>query len=112
MTGVQTCALPIFSVKPAQPGSAFVPARGKNLDLIFSIQHERVVGKDNTVRIANQCFQIERTKWRSSLAGCRVTVYELADGTVSISYGPHAVGRYNAEGIALVETNRKRHKAA
>lgn len=101
-----------FSVKPAQPGSAFVPARGKNLDLIFSIQHERVVGKDNTVRIANQCFQIERTKWRSSLAGCRVTVYELADGTVSISYGPHAVGRYNAEGIALVETNRKRHKAA
>src|ERR1700732_1987552 len=57
-----------FSVKPAQPGSAFVPARGKSLDLIFSIQHERVVGKDNTVSIANQCFQIERTKWRTSLA--------------------------------------------
>ena len=57
-------------------------------------------------------FQIERTKWRSSLAGCRVTVYELFDGTVSISYGPHAVGRYNAQGIALMEPNRKRHKAA
>ena len=91
-----------FSVKPAERGTAFVSARGRNLDLIFSIQHERVVGKDNTVSIANQCFQIERTKWRSNLAGCRVTVYELADGTVSISYGPHAVGQYNAHGVALV----------
>jgi transposase len=101
-----------FSVRPAQAGSAFVPARGKNLDLIFSIQHERVVGKDNTVSIANQCFQIERTKWRSNLAGCRVTVYELADGTVSISYGPHPVGRYNAQGIALMEQGKKRRRAA
>lgn len=101
-----------FSVKPAQSGSAFVPARGKNLDLIFSIQHERVVGKDNTVSIANQCFQIERTKWRTSLAGCRVTVYELSDGTVSISYGPHPVGRYSAQGIALIEPKKKREKAA
>ena len=101
-----------FSVKPAQAGSAFVPARGKNLDLIFSIQHERVVGKDNTVSIANQSFQIERTKWRSNLAGCRVTVYELADGTVSITYGPHPVGRYNAQGIALMEQAKKRQRAA
>jgi len=101
-----------FSVKPAQVGSAFVPARGKNLDLIFSIQHERVVGKDNTVSIANQCFQIERTKWRTNLAGCRVTVSELADGTVSISYGPHPVGRYNAQGIALMEQAKKRRRAA
>jgi transposase len=101
-----------FSVKPAQPGTAFVPARGKDLDMIFSIQHERVVGKDNTVRIANQCFQIERTKWRTSLAGCRVKVYELPDGTVSISYGPHAVGHYSAQGIALIESKKRREKAA
>jgi len=101
-----------FSVKPAQPGTAFISARGRNLDLIFSIQHERVVGRDNTVSLANQCFQIERTKWRSSLAGCRVTLCELADGTVSISYGPHVVGCYNAQGAVLEEPNRKKHKAA
>lgn len=101
-----------FSVKPAEPGTAFVSARGRNLNLIFSIQHERVVGKDNTVSLANQCFQIERTKWRNSLAGCRVTVYELADGTVSVSYGPHAVGHYNALGVALLEPTRKRQKVA
>jgi transposase len=101
-----------FSVKPAQSGTAFVPARGRNLDLIFSIQHERVVGKDNTVSLANQCFQIERAKWRTSLAGCRVTVYELADGTVSISYGPHSVGRYTAEGVALIEPKKPRRRAA
>ena len=101
-----------FSVKPAEPGTAFVSARGRNLDLIFSIQHERVVGKDNTVSLANQCFQIERTKWRNSLAGCRVTIYELADGTVSVSYGPHSVGHYNAQGVALLEPTRKRQKVA
>jgi transposase len=99
-----------FSVKPADAGTAFVKARGRNLDLIFSIQHERVVGKDNTVSIANQCFQIERTKWRRTLAGCRVTVYELADGRASISYGPHAVGLYNAQGVALLEPTIKRQK--
>src|SRR5213592_2963276 len=95
------------SVKPAQPGTGFVSARGRNLNLIFSIQHERVVGKDNTVSLANQCFQIERTKWRTNLAGCRVTMYELADGTVRVSYGPHAVGHYNAQGVSLLEPTRK-----
>src|ERR1700691_4915413 len=40
-----------FAVAAAQPGHAFMPARGKNLDLIFSLQHERTVNRDNTVHI-------------------------------------------------------------
>jgi transposase InsO family protein len=51
-----------FSVPPAQPESAFVPASGKDLQRIFSLQQERVVNQDNTVRVANRILQIEKTK--------------------------------------------------
>src|SRR5689334_16392689 len=39
-----------FAVAAAQPGTAFVPADGLNFERIFSIQHERCVNPDNTVR--------------------------------------------------------------
>jgi len=87
-----------FSVPAAQPESAFVPASGKDLDRIFSVQQERVVNQDNTVRIANRTLQIERTKWRGTLAKCRVLVCEHLDGTWSVFYGPHLVGRYAQDG--------------
>jgi hypothetical protein len=81
-------------VKATERGTAFVPLRRKDLDLIFSLQHERVVARDNTVSFANRSWQIERTKLRGTLAGCRVTVHEHLDDTLSITFGPHVVGRY------------------
>lgn len=87
-----------FSVPAAQPESAFVPATGKDLERIFSVQQERVVNQDNTVRIANRTLQIEKTKWRGTLAKCRVLVCEHLDGTWSVFYGPHLAGRYAPEG--------------
>jgi hypothetical protein len=73
-----------------------VPLRRKDLDLVFSLQHERVVARDNTVSFANQVWQLERCKLRATLAGCRVTIHEHLDQTVSITFGPHLVGRFNA----------------
>ena len=87
-----------FSISPAQPESAFVPATGKDLQRIFSLQHDRVVNQDNTVHIDNRTLQIEKTKWRGTLANCRVLVCEHLDGRWSIFYGPHLVGRYAADG--------------
>ena len=87
-----------FSVPAAQPESAFVPASGKDLDRIFSVQQERVVNQDNTVRVANRTLQIERTKWRGTLAKGHVLVCEHLDGTWSVFYGPHLVGRYAQDG--------------
>jgi hypothetical protein len=87
-----------FSVPAAQPASAFVPASGMYLERIFSVQQERVVNQDNTVRIANRTLQIEKTQWRNTLARCRVLVCEHLDGTWSVFYGPHRVGRYAADG--------------
>jgi len=90
-----------FSVPAAQPGHAFVPLRGQDLEHIFSLQHERTVAKDNTVRLGDRSWQIERTPWRGTLAGCRVTICEHLEGGVSIVYGPHVVGRYTAQGEPL-----------
>jgi transposase len=90
-----------FSVAAAQTGNAFLPVHDKDLELIFSMQHERVAGKDNTVRIANLCLQIERTKWHSTLAGCRVKVYQHFDETFTILYAGRIVGRYSDEGAPL-----------
>jgi len=85
-----------FSKPASQRGTAFVPLRRKDLDLVFSLQHERVVARDNTVSFANKTWQLERCKLRATLAGCRVTIHEHLDQTISITFGPHLVGRYNA----------------
>ena len=90
-----------FMVKAAERGSAFGPRGRKDLDLVFSLQHERVVGRDNTVSFANRSWQIERTKLRGTLAGCRVTVHEHLDDRLSITFGPHIVGRYQSEAVEM-----------
>jgi transposase InsO family protein len=89
-----------FAVAAVQPGHAFLPVRGKNLEMVFSLHHERTVNQDNTVHLGSRILQIEKTRWRATLAGCRVTVYEHLDGSCSIGYGPHLVGHYNQQGIA------------
>jgi transposase len=86
-----------FAVTAAQPESAFVPAGNQDLERIFSLQHERVVNRDNTVSVSGRLLQIDRTRWRGTLARCRVLACEHQDGSVSVYYGPHLVGRYPSE---------------
>jgi transposase len=96
-----------FAVRAAQPGSAFLPLQGQDLERIFALQHERVVNRDNTVEIAHRVLQIEKRPWRNTLAGCQVIVYEHPDGMLSVGYGPHLVGRFDAEGIPLAQRTRR-----
>jgi transposase len=100
-----------FAVPAAQPGRAFQPCRRRDLDCVFSMQQTRMVAQDNTVSLRSLRLQIERTDWRGTLAGCRVTVHEHLDGTLSIQYGPHRVGRYNRQGWPLLEGPNRRRKA-
>ena len=80
----------------AQKGSAFVRARRKDLDWIFSVQHERTVQNDNTITLESRVFQLDKTRWRDTLAGQTVTVYEHLDGRLSIRYGPHVIAQYGS----------------
>ena len=82
-----------FTVKAAERGTAFRRCGRSDLAWIFSIQTERVVSKDNTVAIRDQWWQLDKTRWRHTLAGQTVTIHQHLDGTVSIRYGPHVVGR-------------------
>ena len=93
-----------FQVAPAQRGTAFLACPRKNLDLIFSLQFERTVNRDNTVSFQNLSLQIEAVNWRGTLAGCNVLVHQHLDGTLSLTHGPHRLGRYSAEGVAICAT--------
>ena len=87
-----------FTAKPTEKGTAFRRCARTDLDWIFTIQTERVVDKDNTVAIKDRWWQIDKCRWRHTLSGQTVTVHQHLDGAVSIRYGPHVVGRYEAEG--------------
>ena len=91
-----------FTVQAAEPDvSAFVPCTRTDLDRVFSIQTERTVNRDNTVKYDNMILQIDRQSWRSSIDGCRVTVYQHLNGVLTIGFGPQEVGRYTADGQPL-----------
>lgn len=89
-----------FAVSAAQKGTAFVRYSRKDLDWVFSIQHERTVN-DNTVVLNNRLFQIEQSRWRNTLAGCRVMVHEMLDGSVVNRFGPHEVARFAADSVPV-----------
>jgi transposase len=101
-----------FSRAASQEGTAFVACRRADLGRVFCLQHERVVARDNTVSFARLTLQIERQQWRATLTGCRVTVYEHLDGTLSLGYGAHEVGRYSADGTPLKAGASKEVKQA
>jgi hypothetical protein len=90
-----------FQVPARERGSAFVRRSSRDLDLIFALQFERTVNRDNTVSIQNLRLQIEPVRWRATLAGCSVIVHQHLDGTFTITHGPQRVGHYNAEGVLL-----------
>jgi transposase len=100
-----------FQVAPEQSGSAFTACRRKDLDQVFSLRFERTVNRDNTVSFQNLSLQVQPLHGRGTLAGCTVTVHQHLEGTLSLRYGPHLVGRYNAQGWPLLETTAGRRKA-
>jgi transposase len=100
-----------FQVPAAQRGTAFVPCPRKHLDLVFSLQFERAVNKDNTVSFQNLALQIEPVHWRGTLAGCTVTVHQHLDATITLTHGPHRLGHYTAQGSSLIQSQAQPAKA-
>jgi hypothetical protein len=99
-----------FTVAAANPQTAFRRTARTDLNWIFTVQTERMVAKDNTIAIAERSWQIDKSRFRSTLAGCTVTIHEHLDGTVSIRYGPHVVGRFDASGQPLQKNTPKQRR--
>jgi transposase len=97
-----------FQVPAEHRGTAFRKASRSDLDWVFTIQTERVVAKDNTVAIGDRSWQLEKSIFRHSLAGTTVTIHQHLDGSVSIRFGPHVVGRFDGQGRVLAEPSPRR----
>lgn len=76
-----------FVVIPANPTSTyrFVPNH-INLDLIFSIQEERVVKNDNTISFEGNPYLVQPSKTRVSFAKALVTVHQCIKTGIRIFY--------------------------
>jgi transposase len=99
-----------FTVAAAEKGTAFRRTSRSDLNWIFTVQTERVVAKDNTVAIGSRLWQIDKTKFCSTLAGSTVTIHEHLDETVSIRYGPHVVGRFDKTGEKLINATAEKRR--
>src|SRR5262249_53713674 len=66
----------------AEAGTAFLPVHRHDLDRVFSIQHERIVARDNTIQFGRSILQLPETNFRATSSGCRVVVYGHLDRTI------------------------------
>jgi len=96
-----------FTVPARESGTAFVRYFGADLDKIWSIQQERIVGNDNTVSLPKLSLQIPQQTFRFSLAKCRVLVCRHLDTTITVHYGPHRLGSYDMKGQLLPNPGAK-----
>ena len=87
-----------FTVRPTQRESAFTKVVGVDLAMLLSVQHERVVRKDNTVQFEGRVLQLESTQHRAHFVRCPVLVHEFTDGALGISYQGRLLGRYTRDG--------------
>ncbi len=72
-----------FGVRPVKEGSAHVPVvSGANLARVFSLQEERRVGNDFTVRFENGWYQIEKEQSATVLQRDAVMVEKRLDGSI------------------------------
>jgi hypothetical protein len=100
-----------FRVAAAQKETAFRRCSRTDLDWVFTVQTERVVDKDNTVAIGDRYWQIEKSRFRHTLAGCTVMIHEHLDGRISIRYGPHVVAQFDAAGQRVRQARTKMRAA-
>lgn len=90
-----------LTVPAKESGSAFTPYQGKDLDFVFSLKESRVVNHDNTVQYHSLLLQLQPNQFRISFAQCKVVVHQHLDGTLSVVYGTHRLGRFHPDGSAL-----------
>ncbi len=92
-----------FAVQPAQPEAAFTSLDGLELELLLSIQHERIVRNDNTVLFRKTVFQLPPSDHRMHYVRCQVLVHESVNGDLGVSYQGSLLGRFSQGGELKTE---------
>lgn len=96
-----------FTVEPIEPESAFVPLAGVDLKLLLSVHHDRVVQKDSTVIFGRVVLQLPPSRDRAHFARCPVTVHELLDDTLAVSYQGRLLARFTRDGRHVAAPSRR-----
>src|SRR5260221_1895965 len=71
-----------FSIKPAREQNAHRPKKNYNLDLIFSLQEERIMQNDGIIQYKNMLFQITKNRIYVKPKG-KIIIREHLDGSLS-----------------------------
>jgi transposase len=95
-----------FAVAAEQEGSAFVRDRTAAWREILSIQEERTVGNDNTVKWQRLCLQLPPSRLRPHFVKAAVRVHQYPDGTIAVFLGPHRLADYGADGRIIHATEQ------
>ena len=78
-----------FTVRPASANDAHRPLGPEHLlEAILSVQTQRTVANDYTVRFGNRVYQLDPPIW-PGLRGGKVTMEERADGRLAIRFREH-----------------------
>jgi hypothetical protein len=90
-----------FTVAPQQPQTAFIPLVGLDLDILLSRTTQRIVHNDNTVSFNGFLLQLPQLPGRPSYARCPITVHELTDDTLAVTFQGRVLGRFTQTGQLL-----------
>jgi len=98
-----------FAVQAEEPGLAYRPLDPSlDLDRILSFRYERVVARDNTVRLEERLIQIPPGPRRRSFFAAHVWVHELLDGSLGVWYQDRWLARSSPRGESALVKPRKR----
>jgi hypothetical protein len=88
-----------FAVRAEVEATAFVADTAGLWRETLCVQEDRVVGNDNTVKWGGMRLQLPPSRLRQHFVKTTVRVHHYPDGTLSVFWGPHRLGDYDAKGV-------------
>jgi hypothetical protein len=72
-----------------------------DLELVLSVQHERVVRPDSVVVFEKLLLQLPPSRHRERFIRCPVLLHEFLNDTLGVSYQGRLIARFNRAGDLL-----------
>jgi len=98
-----------FAQEAEEPGLAYRPLDpALDLDRVLSFRYQRVVARDNTVRLDGRLIQIPSGPRRRSYFAARVWVHEFLEGGLGVRYQDDWLLRGKGKEVAVVRARRRK----